>query len=46
MLKGLKPGLEKYEMLYHHDAGVIRLRRYLAQHARQQLTELQAAGKI
>ena len=46
MLDGLKPGLEKYEMLYQHDAGVIRLRRYLAQQARQQLVELQAAGKL
>jgi phenylpropionate dioxygenase-like ring-hydroxylating dioxygenase large terminal subunit len=46
MLSGLKPGLEKHEMLYHHDAGVIRLRRYLAQQARKQLIELQAAGKI
>jgi len=34
-----------YEMLYQHDAGVIRLRRYLAQQARKQLIELQAAGK-
>jgi phenylpropionate dioxygenase-like ring-hydroxylating dioxygenase large terminal subunit len=46
MLSGLKPGLEKFEMLYQHDAGVIRLRRYLAQQARKQLTELQAAGKL
>ena len=45
MLDGLKPGLEKYEMLYQHDAGVIRLRRYLAQQARQQLVALKAAGK-
>ena len=46
MLAGLKPGLEKFEMLYQHDAGVIRLRRYLAQQARKQLAELQAAGKF
>ena len=46
MLAGLKPGLEKFEMLYQHDAGVIRLRRYLAQQARKQLVELQAAGKF
>jgi phenylpropionate dioxygenase-like ring-hydroxylating dioxygenase large terminal subunit len=45
ILAGVKPGLEKYEMLYQHDAGVIRLRRYLAQQARKQLVELQAAGK-
>ena len=46
MLNGLKPGLEKFEMLYQHDAGVIRLRRYLAQHARKQLADLKAAGKL
>jgi phenylpropionate dioxygenase-like ring-hydroxylating dioxygenase large terminal subunit len=45
MLDGLKPGLDKHEMLYQHDAGVIRLRRYLAQQARLQLAELQQAGK-
>jgi len=45
ILGGLRPGLEKHEMLYQHDAGVIRMRRYLAQHARKQLGELQAAGK-
>jgi hypothetical protein len=45
ILAGVKPGLEKYEMLYQHDAGVIRLRRYLAQQARKQLIELQTAGK-
>jgi hypothetical protein len=45
MLAGCLPGLEKFEMLYQHDAGVIRLRRYLAQQARQQLVELRAAGK-
>jgi hypothetical protein len=38
-------GLEKFEMLYQHDAGVIRMRRYLAQQARAQLTELRKAGK-
>ncbi len=32
-------------MLYQHDAGVIRMRRYLAQQARAQLTELRKAGK-
>lgn len=46
MLDGLKPGLEKYEMLYQHDAGLIRMRRYLAQQARKQLADLQAAGKL
>ncbi len=45
MLADCMPGLEKFEMLYQHDAGVIRLRRYLAQQARQQLVELRAAGK-
>ena len=46
MLQGCKPGLEKYETLYTHDAGVIRLRRMLAQTARSQLSELRAAGKM
>ena len=46
ILAGLKPGLEKFEMLYQHDAGVIRLRRYLAQQARKQLADLQTAGKL
>jgi hypothetical protein len=32
-------------MLYQHDAGVIRMRRYLAQQAFAQLSALQAAGK-
>ena len=45
MLHGLKLGLEKHEMLYQHDAGVIRMRRYLAQQMRKQLLELRAAGK-
>jgi phenylpropionate dioxygenase-like ring-hydroxylating dioxygenase large terminal subunit len=45
MLQGCRPGLEKFEMLYQHDAGLIRLRRHLAQVARKQLTELRAAGK-
>lgn len=45
ILSGVKPGLEKFEMLYQHDAGVIRLRRYLAQQARKQLADLQDAGK-
>jgi hypothetical protein len=45
MLAGMKPGLEKFEMLYQHDAGVIRLRRYLAQQVRKQLVDLQDAGK-
>jgi phenylpropionate dioxygenase-like ring-hydroxylating dioxygenase large terminal subunit len=45
MLAGCRPGLEKYEMLYQHDAGVIRLRRHLAQVARKQLMALRAGGK-
>ncbi|HVB89427.1 MAG TPA: aromatic ring-hydroxylating dioxygenase subunit alpha [Beijerinckiaceae bacterium] len=45
ILSGCGPGLERYEMLYQHDAGVIRLRRHLAQQARRQLIELKAAGK-
>jgi len=46
MLEGCKPGIEKNEMLYQHDAGLIRLRRHLAQETRQQLSALQAAGKF
>jgi phenylpropionate dioxygenase-like ring-hydroxylating dioxygenase large terminal subunit len=45
ILAGVKPGLEKYEMLYQHDAGVIRLRRHLAQQARGQLLDLMNAGQ-
>ncbi len=45
ILDGVGLGLEKYEMLYQHDAGVIRMRRYLAQQARAQLTELRNADK-
>ncbi len=46
MLGGCRPGIEKYEMLYQHDAGVIRLRRYLAQQTQKQLSALRAAGKM
>jgi len=45
ILDGLQPGIERNEMLYQHDAGVIRLRRYLARQASAQLAALQAAGK-
>lgn len=45
ILSGAGLGLEKFETLYQHDAGVIRLRRYLAQQTRTQLTELRKAGK-
>ncbi len=45
ILDGCGLGLEQHEMLYQHDAGVIRMRRYLAQQARSQLTELRKAGK-
>jgi len=46
MLAGCKPGIEKHEMLYQHDAGVIRLRRYLAKQTHAQLSALHAAGKL
>jgi phenylpropionate dioxygenase-like ring-hydroxylating dioxygenase large terminal subunit len=46
ILSGVRPGLEKYEMLYQHDAGVIRMRRYLAQQVRNQLVDLAMAGKF
>lgn len=45
ILAGCQAGIEKYEMLYQHDAGVIRFRRHLARQARVQLQALQAAGK-
>jgi phenylpropionate dioxygenase-like ring-hydroxylating dioxygenase large terminal subunit len=45
IMQGARPGLEKYEMLYSHDAGVIRLRRHLAQAARQQLEQLAADAR-
>jgi phenylpropionate dioxygenase-like ring-hydroxylating dioxygenase large terminal subunit len=45
MLAGLLPGIEKHELLYQHDSGVIRLRRYLAQQTGVQIAALQAAGK-
>jgi phenylpropionate dioxygenase-like ring-hydroxylating dioxygenase large terminal subunit len=46
ILAGVRPGLEKFEMLYQHDAGVIRMRRYLAQQVRNQLIDLAMAGKF
>jgi phenylpropionate dioxygenase-like ring-hydroxylating dioxygenase large terminal subunit len=45
MMDGCGLGLEKHEMLYQHDAGLIRLRRYLAKEARQQLMAQREAGK-
>jgi phenylpropionate dioxygenase-like ring-hydroxylating dioxygenase large terminal subunit len=45
MLQGCRQGLEKFETLYQHDAGLIRLRRHLAKVARDQLTALREAGK-
>lgn len=45
MMNGCGLGLEKHEMLYSHDAGLIRMRRYLANQARGQLVALRAAGK-
>ena len=45
MMDGSGLGLEKHEMLYQHDAGLIRLRRYLAKEARGQLMALREAGK-
>jgi phenylpropionate dioxygenase-like ring-hydroxylating dioxygenase large terminal subunit len=44
ILEGCGPGLEKHETLYQHDAGVVRMRRHLAQAARAQLMALRAAG--
>jgi len=45
MMNGCGLGLEQHEMLYSHDAGLIRMRRYLAQQARAQLIALREAGK-
>jgi phenylpropionate dioxygenase-like ring-hydroxylating dioxygenase large terminal subunit len=45
MLAGSKPGMEKFETLYSHDIGVIRLRRHLSQVAKKQLLALKEAGK-
>jgi len=45
LMDGCGLGLEKGEMLYQHDAGLIRLRRYLAQQTRGQLADLLKAGK-
>ena len=44
MLSGCRPGLEKFETLYQHDAGVVRLRRHLANTVRSQLQELAESG--
>ena len=40
-MDGLKPGQEKYETLYAHDAGLVRLRRHLARTTRAQMMALQ-----
>ena len=45
MMDGVGLGLERHEMLYQHDAGLIRLRRYLAREARTQLVALREAGR-
>ncbi len=45
MLDDCGLGLERTEMLYQHDAGLIRLRRHLARETRAQLTALRDAGK-
>ena len=45
IMDGAKPGLERYEMLYQHDSGVIRLRRHLAKAAREQLEQLAMSTK-
>lgn len=40
MLDGCKAGLERHEMLYQHDVGVVRMRRFLAELTRKQLLAL------
>ena len=40
LMDGLKPGQEKFETLYAHDAGLVRLRRLLARTTRDQLMQL------
>jgi phenylpropionate dioxygenase-like ring-hydroxylating dioxygenase large terminal subunit len=37
MLEGIPEGAERRELLYQHDAGVVRLRRILRQRARAQV---------
>ena len=44
MLDGVGTGLERHEMLYQHDAGLMRLRRYFARQARGQIIALREAG--
>jgi phenylpropionate dioxygenase-like ring-hydroxylating dioxygenase large terminal subunit len=45
ILEGCKAGLEKYETLYQHDTGVVRLRRHILQEGRKQLRELKQHDK-
>jgi len=46
MLAAIHPDARTREMLYQHDAGVVRLRRYLAQEARRQVeAEEQATAR-
>ena len=37
MLGAMHPDARDRELLYQHDAGVVRMRRYLAQEARRQI---------
>jgi phenylpropionate dioxygenase-like ring-hydroxylating dioxygenase large terminal subunit len=45
MLADTEAGLERHEHLYGHDVGVVRLRRHLANVAREQLQALRAASR-
>ena len=45
MMTGFCPGLGRHEMVYQHDAGVMRLRRYLAREARATIVALQELGR-
>lgn len=46
MLGALHPAARDREMLYQHDAGVVRMRRYLAQEARRQIEAEERAGAV
>jgi phenylpropionate dioxygenase-like ring-hydroxylating dioxygenase large terminal subunit len=44
IMEGLEPDADEREILYNHDAGVVRLRRRMMNEARAQLAALAAAG--
>ena len=46
MLGAMHPDARDRELLYQHDAGVVRMRRYLAQEARRQIEAEDRAGAV